>query len=72
MPQPSFEDHLARLEQIAAELERSDVPLERALALFEEGIARLRAATETLTVAEGKVRMLVEKRDGTFEVSDER
>jgi exodeoxyribonuclease VII small subunit len=71
MPTPSFEDHLARLEQIAAELERSDVPLEQALALFEEGIARLRAATETLSAAEGKVRMLVERADGSLDLSDE-
>ena len=47
MTGPSFEEHLDRLEQIAAALDRSDVPLDKALALFEEGIQRLRAASET-------------------------
>ena len=63
----TFEQTLARLEQIATAMDRDDVPLEEALTLFEEGIARLREATAVLAEAEGKVRTLVEAVDGVFE-----
>lgn len=66
MSTPSFEEHLTRLERIAEELDRPDVPLDRALALFEEGIARLRDASATLEKAEGRLRELVERADGTL------
>ena len=65
----SFEQHLNRLDEIAAALDRSDVPLDKALALFEEGITRLRAASETLEAAEGRLKELVERADGTLETT---
>jgi len=66
----TFEQTLARLEEIAAALDRDDLPLEKALTLFEEGIARLREASATLTQAEGKVQTLVEQADGVFEATE--
>ena len=66
----TFETNLARLEEIAASLDRDDLALEQALALFEEGIKTLKAASAELGKAEGKVRTLVEKADGVFEVQD--
>ncbi|MDB4876192.1 MAG: Exodeoxyribonuclease 7 small subunit [Gemmatimonadetes bacterium] len=63
----TFEERLARLEQIAAELE-GDVELARALALFEEGIENLRAAAAELGNADTRVQQLIERADGTFEV----
>lgn len=66
----TFEDRLARLEEIAAELEGDGVDLARALALFEEGIEGLRAATKELSRAEAKVQRLVERADGSFDVID--
>ena len=66
----SFEQRLKRLEEIVHGLESDELPLEQALALFEEGVASLRAATEDLGKVEGRVRRLVEKTDGTFEVTD--
>jgi exodeoxyribonuclease VII small subunit len=68
----TFEKRLGRLEQIAAELERDDVELARALALFEEGIENLRAASEELAKAEARVQRLVERADGTFDTVDQR
>ena len=47
----TFEKRLARLEAIVAELE-GDVELARALALFEEGVEHLRAASDDLSKAE--------------------
>ena len=67
-----FEERLGRLEQIAAELEGDDVELARALALFEEGIENLRAASDELAKAEARVQRLVERADGTFDTVDPR
>lgn len=66
----SFEADLARLEEIARALEGDRLPLDDALRLFEEGIARLRAATQALEAAEGTVRQLVERADGTLSVRE--
>jgi len=62
----SFDSDLARLEAIVAELEHNDVPLDRALKLFEEGVARLRSASAQLSQAEAQVQQLLEQPDGTF------
>ena len=72
MTKQSFEQHLDRLEEIAAQLDQSDVPLDKALALFEEGIKRLREASDTLATAEGRLKELVERADGTLETSEGR
>lgn len=66
----SFEKRLRRLEEIVGELESEQIELERALALFEEGVACLRAATDELGKVETRVQRLVERADGTFEVTD--
>jgi exodeoxyribonuclease VII small subunit len=68
----TFEQRLARLEQIAAALENSDLELAEALALFEEGVEQLRAAADELAKAETRVQTLVERADGTFDVTDRR
>ena len=67
----SFETNLQRLEEIAASLDRDDLSLEQALALFEEGIAKLKETNAELAEAEGRVAKLVEKAEGVFEVRDE-
>lgn len=66
----SFEKRLHRLEEIVSELESEQIDLERALALFEEGVSCLRAATEELGKVEARVQRLVERADGSFEVTD--
>jgi len=66
----SFEERLQRLEEIVAQLESDQLDLEKALALFEEGVSCLRAATEELGKVEARVQRLVERADGTFEVTD--
>ncbi len=55
----SLEDRLRRLEEIVRGLEGGDVALERGLALFEEGVAHLRAAEKILSEAELRVEELV-------------
>jgi len=66
----SFEQRLQRLEAIVGELESEQIDLERALALFEEGVACLRAASDELGKVEARVQRLVERADGSFEVTD--
>ena len=68
----TFEERLARLEAIAAELEGDELELAKALALFEEGIENLRAASEELAKADVRVQKLVERVDGTFRTVDAR
>jgi exodeoxyribonuclease VII small subunit len=58
----SFESSLASLERIVAHLESGDLPLERALELFEEGVALARRCQTQLGDAERKVEMLLRER----------
>ena len=61
---------LARLAEIVRKLESDDAELDDALALFEEGVQRLRAARERLAEAELKVQAVLEQADGTLRTSD--
>lgn len=65
----SLADELARLEEIVRQLETDDVELDAALALFEEGVARLRAARERLADAELKVQAVLEHAGGEIRLS---
>ena len=62
----TFDSDLTRLEAIVAELEHNELPLDRALKLFEEGVARVRSASAQLSEAEVQVQQLLEQADGTF------
>jgi len=64
----TFEQTLVRLEEIVRELERNDVDLDRALAMFEEGIVHLRSASTSLQQVDARVQQLVEAADGSFSV----
>jgi exodeoxyribonuclease VII small subunit len=57
----SIAQDLNRLEEIVRRLEADDVELDAALALFEEGVARLRAARDRLASAEVKVQTVLEE-----------
>jgi exodeoxyribonuclease VII small subunit len=61
---------LARLEEIVRKLEADDLELDDALQLFEEGVARLRAARERLAAAELKVQAVLEEAGGDIRVTD--
>ena len=58
---PKFEDWLQRLEKIVDELEKGELPLEKALGLFEEGIALSSSCRKELEAAEGKVEILLKQ-----------
>lgn len=67
---PSLGDELRRLEDIVRRLEADDLDLDAALALFEEGVNRLRAARQRLEEAEIKVQRVLERADGSLGVRE--
>jgi len=66
----SFEDSLARLETIVADLESGDLPLEESLRLFEEGIGVVKRCTRKLDEAEKRVEVLLKAADGETTTAD--
>jgi exodeoxyribonuclease VII small subunit len=62
-----FEDCLERLEKIVQELEKGEVPLEKSLTLFEEGMQLSAACRKQLEDAEGKVEILL-KQNGKLQM----
>jgi exodeoxyribonuclease VII small subunit len=58
---PKFEQCLERLEKIVDQLEKGDIPLEQAIALFEEGMKLSNSCRSELENAEGKVEILLKQ-----------
>ena len=70
-PEPeSLSTDIRRLEEIVRQLEAEETDLDRALSLFEEGVARLRAARERLGAAEARVQKVLEDAAGQLNVTD--
>ena len=59
-----FEKSLARLEEVVKRLESTDLSLDEAMKLFEEGVKLSRDCQKQLEEAEGKVEILLKKADG--------
>ncbi|MCZ6581249.1 MAG: exodeoxyribonuclease VII small subunit [Nitrospirae bacterium] len=64
MPPLKFEDALARLETIVAELEKGDLPLDDSLKIFEEGIKLSKTCLKMLDDTERNVEIMVQEKDG--------
>jgi exodeoxyribonuclease VII small subunit len=62
-PAATFESGLQELEQIVKEMEGGDLPLERALELFERGMRLSESCRKQLEEAETRIEMLVRKGD---------
>lgn len=56
--EPTFEQAMARLEQIVRALENGNVPLEDLISLFDEGTALVKLCTKKLQTAEEKITVL--------------
>lgn len=65
----SFEASLEALEQIVHQLEGGDLPLEKSLELFEEGIRLSRQCQERLNQAERRIEVLLRDNQGRPVVS---
>ena len=55
----SFEERLARLEELSETIRKGDLPLEQAIELFEEGMKLSRSLEKELGKVERKVEMLI-------------
>jgi exodeoxyribonuclease VII small subunit len=60
----SFEASLESLEQIVQQLENGDLPLEKSLELFEDGIRLSRQCQERLNQAERRIETLLRDNQG--------
>ena len=60
----SFEKNLERLNAIVHQLEEADLPLEKALQLYEEGMKLSQVCQKQLEEAEGRVEILRKKAGG--------
>jgi exodeoxyribonuclease VII small subunit len=58
---PTFNEALARLEQIVEELEDPNLDLEKGLALLEEGVALHKACKDKLTSAQAKIKKILKE-----------
>jgi exodeoxyribonuclease VII small subunit len=66
----SFESSLEALEQIVRQLEDGDLPLEKSLELFEQGIRLSRECQERLGQAERRIEILLRDSQGRTVVSE--
>ena len=60
----NFETSLEELERIVRDLERGDLPLEKSLELFEQGVKLSRACQERLNEAERRIEILTRDNQG--------
>ena len=61
----SFEQNMARLEQIVRAMERGDVPLEVSLKLFQEGTKLVHSCNKLLDEAQLQVKKIMTAPDGS-------
>lgn len=66
----SFEASLEALEQIVHQLESGDLPLEKSLELFEQGVRLSRECQERLSQAERRIEVLLRDNQGRPVVSN--
>jgi len=65
----SFEDALARLEEIVEKLEAENISLEESVKLYEEGIELSKSCTQTLEQAELRIEKVNEQQADNKEES---
>jgi exodeoxyribonuclease VII small subunit len=65
--EPTFEETLAELEEKVDALSRGDLPLDRALAVFEEGLTLFRRCHSILADSEQRVTKLIATAEGLSE-----
>ena len=66
----TFEESLAELEEIVEALEGGELPLEKSIKRYEDGVALLKKCYGFLEKADKKIRKLVKSDDGTFSFED--
>jgi exodeoxyribonuclease VII small subunit len=65
----NFEERLGRLETLGEQIRKTDIPLDEALAAFEEGIRLARALENDLEKIETRIEVLMNSTDAPIEES---
>ena len=66
----TFEESMARLEQIVRAMERGDVPLEESLKLFQEGTQLVQTCGKLLDEAQLQIQKVMTAADGSPVMED--
>ena len=64
MAKQTFEKAMKQLEDIVQELEIGDLPLEKAIKKFEEGVQLSKFCSETLDETEKRIKILLQDQQG--------
>lgn len=64
MAEKSFEQSLKQLEQIVHDLEEGDLPLEKAIKKFEDGIKLSKYCSDKLDETEKRITLLLKEKNG--------
>ena len=67
----SFEEQLGRLEKLGEQIKRNDIPLDEALAAFEEGIRLARSLEKSLEKIESRIEILMNSTEALADESPE-
>jgi len=65
----NFEERLSRLETLGEQIRKTDIPLDEALAAFEEGIRLARALESDLEKIENRIEILMNSPDAPADES---
>ena len=66
----TFEEAIARLEEVVSALDTGELPLNESLLLYEEGVKLARECADELTEARGKLEILAKQVDGSVRTED--
>ena len=69
MAKKTFEQAMKQLEQIVQDLESGDMPLEKAIKTFEDGIQLSKFCSEKLDETEKRITILMQSPDGELSES---
>jgi exodeoxyribonuclease VII small subunit len=64
MTEKNFEQSLKQLEQIVQDLEEGDLPLEKAIKKFEDGMKLSKNCSEKLDETEKRITLLLKEQNG--------
>jgi len=65
--EPAFEAQLAQLEEIVQKLDAEELPLEEAIAAYEQGVKLSFSLNKTLEEAQRKIEILTQDADGEYQ-----
>lgn len=69
MSELKFEEAMSRLEEIVKSLEKGDLPLDKAMASFEEGVTLSKVCMKHLEEADRKIEILIKGQNGQTKIA---